>query len=300
MQELRISRYSCDLAPCRPGASTLKIANLFFREALGDRCNAKKVKMIGAIAGDMIGSPYESYPIKTPNFTTRVAEFTDDTVLTIAVANAVLTGIGYGKSIKSFAQRYPNLPYGGSFRRWIWKADATPYNSYGNGSAMRVSPVGFAYETIEDVLSHARQSAEVSHNHPEGIKGAQATALTIFLARSGENKEAIRKRIENRFSYDLHRTVEDIRPGYFFDVSCQGSVPESIIAFLDGDDYETTLKNAISLGGDADTMACIAGGIAQAYYKHIPAEIVSKVREKLPKDLLTVMDQFNDKYHCEF
>jgi ADP-ribosylglycohydrolase len=266
----------------------------------GNSCSVKEVKMIGAIAGDMIGSPYESSPIKTVNFPTRVAEFTDDTVLTIAVANAILIGIDYGTSLKSFAQKYPNLPYGGSFRRWIWDADATPYNSYGNGSAMRVSPVGFAYETMEDVLSHAWQSAEVSHNHPEGIKGAQATALAIFLARSGENKEAIRTRIEDRFSYDLHRTVEDIRPDYFFDVSCQGSVPESIIAFLDADDYETTLKNAISLGGDADTMACIAGGIAQAYYKHIPADIVFQVREKLPEDLLAVMDQFNDKYPCEF
>jgi ADP-ribosylglycohydrolase len=280
----------------------------------GDSCSVKKggtvkssaffqmkeVKMIGAIAGDMIGSPYESYPIKTVNFPSRVAGFTDDTVLTIAVANAIVTGIDYTKSLKSFAQKYPNLPYGGSFRRWIWEADAAPYNSYGNGSAMRVSPVGFAYETIEEVLSHARQSAVVSHNHPEGIKGAQATALAVFLARRGENKETIRNQIEDRFSYDLHRTVEDIRPDYFFDVSCQGSVPESIIAFLDADDYETTVKNAISLGGDADTMACIAGGIAQAYYKHIPAGIVFQVKEKLPKDLLAVMDQFNDRYHCEF
>jgi ADP-ribosylglycohydrolase len=256
--------------------------------------------MIGAIAGDMIGSPYESYPIKTVHFPTRVAEFTDDTVLTIAVADAILTGIDYGKALKSFARKYPNLPYGGSFRRWIREAGTTPYNSYGNGAAMRVSPVGFAFETMEEVLSEARQSAEVSHDHPEGIKGAQATALAIFLARRGEDKEAIRTRIEDRFSYDLQRTVADIRPDYFFDVSCQGSVPESIIAFLDADDYETTLKNAVSLGGDADTMACIAGGIAQAYFKHIPADIVFHVREKLPQDLLAVMDHFNDQYHCEF
>jgi ADP-ribosylglycohydrolase len=256
--------------------------------------------MIGAIAGDMIGAPYEAFPIKTTDFSIKVTVFTDDTVLTIAVANAILKGIDYADSIKTFAQNYPNLPYGGAFRHWMWEPINTPYNSYGNGSAMRVSPVGFAFDTAEEVLFHASQSAAVSHNHPEGIKGAQATALSIFLARCGEDKAAIRSHIADRFSYDLRRTVEDIRPNYSFDVSCQGSVPESIIAFLDADDYETTVKNAISLGGDADTMACIAGGIAQAYYKNIPADIVSHVRGNLPYDLLAVMDRFNKKYNCEY
>jgi len=256
--------------------------------------------MIGAIAGDMIGSPYERYPIKHKNFQMLVSAFTDDTVLTAAVAHAILTGDDMADTIKAFAQKHHSLPYGRSFKRWIWSWENEPYNSFGNGSAMRVSPVGFAFDTVDDVLEEARRSAEVTHNHPEGIKGAQATALAILLARQGENKETIRNQIEDRFDYDLHRTVEDIRPAYGFDVSCQGSVPESIIAFLDADDYETTVKNAISLGGDADTMACIAGGIAQAFYKKVPADIVRGVREKLTRDLLTVLDEFNEKYNCEY
>ncbi|MBC2744652.1 MAG: ADP-ribosylglycohydrolase family protein [Desulfosarcina sp.] len=256
--------------------------------------------MIGAIAGDMIGSPYENRPIKTVAFPMTVAGCTDDTILTVAVAHAIVTGTDYRVSIKSFAQEFPNLPYGGSFRYWIWDPKSKPYNSYGNGSAMRVSAVGFAFESIEEVMVQARRSAEVSHNHPEGIKGAQATALAVLLARKGEDKTTIREQIEARFAYDLGRTVDDIRPGYSFDVTCQGSVPESIIAFLDAEDYETTVKNAISLGGDADTMACIAGGIAQAFYKAIPVDIVLQVRNKLPQVLLEVLDQFNDKFNCEF
>ena len=256
--------------------------------------------MIGAIAGDMIGSPYESCPIKTVVFPMAVAAFTDDTVLTIAVANAIIRCKDYRVAIKCFARNFPNLPYGGSFWHWIWDPNSTPYYSYGNGSAMRVSPVGFAFESIEDVMAHARRSAEVSHNHPEGIKGAQATALAVFLARKDADKATIRKQIETRFAYDLGCSVDDIRAGYCFDVSCQGSVPESIIAFLDSEDYETAVKNAISLGGDADTMACIAGAIAQAYYKSMPADIVRQVRQNLPDALLAVLDRFNQKFNCQF
>ena len=256
--------------------------------------------MIGAIAGDMIGSPYERYPIKHTDFDIVVSAFTDDTVLTVAVADSILNGIDFAESIKSFALKHPLLPYGGSFRRWMSAWENKPYCSFGNGSAMRVSPVGFAYDSTEEVLHQAKRSAEVTHNHPEGIKGAQATALAVFMARSGADKETIRKEIEDRFDYDLNRSVETIRPTYQFDVSCQGSVPESIIAFLDADDYETAVKNAISLGGDADTMACIAGGIAQAYYKKIPAGIARTVMEKLPADLRSVVDQFNQKFNCEY
>lgn len=256
--------------------------------------------MIGAIAGDMIGSPYEGSPIKTLTFPMTVAAFTDDTVLTVAVAHAILTGTDYGTSIKSFAQGHPNLPYGGSFWHWIWDPSSIPYNSYGNGSAMRVSPVGFAFESIDEVVDHAARTAAVSHNHPEGIKGAQATALAVFLARKGESKASIREQIEARFAYDLTRRMDDIRPGYAFDVTCQGSVPESIIAFLEAQDFETAVRNAISLGGDADTMACIAGGIAQAYYKAIPPEIVCRVRENLPRALLEVLDQFNATFNCPY
>ena len=256
--------------------------------------------MIGAIAGDMIGSPYEVYPIKHKSFNIVVSAFTDDTGLTVAVADAILGDGDFAESIKRFAQRHPRAGYGGFFQKWMWSWENKPYNSFGNGSAMRVSPVGFTFDTVDEVLQQAKRSAEVTHNHPEGIKGAQATALAVFMARHGVDKETIRKEIEDRFNYDLNRTVEKIRPTYRFDVTCQGSVPESIIAFLDADDYESTIRNAISLGGDADTMACIAGGIAQAHYKRIPAGIVLEVKEKLTTDLLAVVDQFNKKFNCKY
>ena len=256
--------------------------------------------MIGAIAGDMIGKPYERYPIKHKNFDPLVHGFTDDTVLTVAVAHAILTGDDMAETIKAFANKFPHAGYGGGFRRWMRAWENEPYNSFGNGAAMRVSPVGFAYETEAEVLRNAERSAAVTHNHPEGIKGAQATALAILLARKGADKETIRAEIAGRFGYDMNRTVDEIRPGYSFDVSCQGSVPESIIAFLDSQDWLDAVKNAISLGGDADTMACITGGIAQAFYKKIPAGILTEIREKLTRDLLKVVDQFNTKYDCQF
>ena len=256
--------------------------------------------MIGAIAGDMIGAPYEWDPVKDKNVAMRVANFTDDTVLTLAVAHAILTGDDMAHAIQSFARKYPYAGYGGSFQQWIWAEDRVPYNSFGNGSAMRVSPVGFAFDTEADVLDRARQSAEVTHNHPEGIKGAQATALAILLARNGESKEDIRQAITGRFGYNLDRTVDEIRPAYAFDVTCQGSVPESIICFLDSTSWEDAVKNAISLGGDADTMACIAGGIAQAFYKTIPAPIAKAVRRKLPADLGERLNRFNGTYGCKF
>jgi ADP-ribosylglycohydrolase len=256
--------------------------------------------MIGAIAGDMIGSPYENRPIKTMDFPLTVAAFTDDTVLTIAVANAIIRCRDYRRAIKCFARNFPNLPYGSSFWHWIWDPNSIPYYSYGNGSAMRVSPVGFAFESIEAVLQQARRSAEVSHNHPEGVKGAQATALAVFLARKGAGKTTIRRQIEARFDYHLGSSVEEIRTGYRFDVTCQGSVPQSIVAFLESDNYTSAVKNAISLGGDADTMACIAGGIAQAFYRTMPADLVRQVRQRLPAALLSVMDQFNETFACAY
>jgi len=256
--------------------------------------------MLGAIAGDMIGAPYERISTKSKDFNAVVSEFTDDTVLTVAVADWILNDTDCAATIKQYARNYHNLPYGGSFRGWFNSSENKPYYSFGNGSAMRVSPVGFAYGSGAEVLSLARRSAEVTHNHPEGIKGAQATALAIFLARKGRAREDIRSEISARFDYDLNRTVDDIRPGYNFDVSCQGSVPESIIAFLDSDSYMDAIRNAISLGGDADTMACIAGGIAQAWYKKIPAEVVDGVRERFAPDLWKVVEHFNTVYECEF
>ena len=256
--------------------------------------------MIGAIAGDMIGSPYERYPIKHTNFDPVVSAFTDDTVLTIAIAYSIFNQADIASSLKKFAEKYYNLPYGGGFRRWIRSWDNRPYNSFGNGSAMRVSPVGFAYDSIDDVLHQAKRTAEVTHNHPEGIKGARATALAIYLARMGESKDTIRNEITERFSYNLNRTVDEIRPNYSFDVTCQASVPESIVAFLDADSWEDAVKKSISLGGDADTMACITGGIAQAFYKEIPENIVEDVRNRLPPDLREVLNEFNVKYQCQF
>ena len=181
---------------------------------------------------------------------------------------------------------------------WAW--ENTPYNSFGNGSAMRVSPVGFAFDAVDEVLRWAQRSAEVTHNHPEGIKGAKATALAILLARQDASKAAIRTEIAARFGYDLDRTVDDIRPGYSFDVSCQGSVPESLVAFLDSTSYEDAVRNAISLGGDADTMACIAGGIAQAFYGQLPPGIVREVRRKLSIEFLDILDRFKATLGCHF
>lgn len=256
--------------------------------------------MIGAIAGDMIGAPYEGYPIKHTDFDLAVTAFTDDTVLTIAIAYSILHEADIASSLKKFAEKYYHLPYGGGFRNWVRSRDSGPYNSFGNGSAMRVSPVGFAYDSVADVLHQAKRTAEVTHNHPEGIKGARATALAIYLAKTGESKDTIRKEITDRFAYDLNRTVDEIRPDYDFDVTCQGSVPESIVAFLDSDSWADAVKKSISLGGDADTMACISGGIAQAYYKKLPENIAETVRNKLPSELREILDEFNLRYHCEF
>lgn len=254
--------------------------------------------MIGAIAGDIIGSVYEHRPIKTkdfPLFDPR-CRFTDDTVLTVAIADTILSGRSYIESIREIGRRYPGAGYGGAFIHWLHSDDPRPYNSWGNGSAMRVSPVGFAFSSEVEVLRQAAMTAEISHNHPEGIKGAQATALAVFLARMGTGKEQIRSRIAEDFGYDMERTVDDIRPTYSFDVSCQGTVPEAILAFLDSDSYEDAVRNAISLGGDSDTLACITGGIAEAFYGDIPKHLQKKVQECLTPDLWQVTEAFCQTY----
>ncbi len=254
--------------------------------------------MIGAIAGDIIGSVYEHRPIKSkdfPLFHPR-CRFTDDSVLTVAVADAILTGRSYLESIRTIGRRYPNAGYGGAFSAWLQADNPRPYNSWGNGSAMRVSPVGFAFASEGEVLRHARQTAEISHNHPEGIKGAQATALAVFLARTGRGKAQIRERIGREFGDDLHRSVNDIRPSYAFDVSSQGTVPEAIVAFLDSESYEDAVRNAISLGGDSDTLACITGGIAEAFYGEVPEAIRAKVDECLTPDLWEITEAFCRRY----
>lgn len=254
--------------------------------------------MLGAIAGDVIGSMYEYRPVKRKDFPlfTLDSTFTDDTVLTVAVAVAILDGRDYGETIREFALKYPYAGYGGSFIRWARSTGAGPYGSYGNGSAMRVSPVGFAFTSAEEVLSEAERSASVTHDHPEGIKGAQATALAVFMARTGRTKDEIRAEITSRFSYDLTRTLDEIRPSYSFDVSCQGSVPEAITAFMESDGFEGAVRGAISLGGDSDTLACIAGGIAHAFYRRVPDEIAGDVMKRLPREFRSVIGRFTSRF----
>jgi ADP-ribosylglycohydrolase len=254
--------------------------------------------MLGAIAGDVIGSVFEASPIKSKDFPLfqPASTFTDDTVLTVAVAHAILTGADYAAALKTFGRRYPHAGYGGTFYRWLHAADSRPYNSWGNGSAMRVSPVGLAFDTLDDVLREAAASAAVTHNHPEGVKGAQAIALAVWLARRGHSKTDIKQEITARFGYDLSPTLADIRPTYRFDVSCQGSVPPAIIAFLEAVDVEDAIRNAISLGGDSDTLAAIAGGIAHAFFGEIPATIAAGVRQRLPAEFLSIIAEFNERY----
>ena len=253
--------------------------------------------MYGGIAGDIIGSLYEGRPIKTKKFRLldRRADFTDDTVLTAATAYAILHDLPYGETYKKFGRAYPARGYGFNFQNWLASTISKPYGSFGNGSAMRVSPVGWAFDSAEKVLEQARECAACTHNHPEGIKGAQAVTLAVFLARTGSEKEEIRRELENRFSYNLSRGLGTIRPAYSFQVSCQESVPEAIIAFLESTGYEDALRNAVSLGGDSDTQACIAGSIAEAFYGGVPRKIVSYIEKKLDETLLDVCKKFYEK-----
>lgn len=254
--------------------------------------------MLGAIAGDVIGSVFEGSGLKIKEFPLFSPKniYTDDTVLTVAVASTILNQGDYADSLRTFGRRHPGRGYGGYFQRWLGDDLLGPYNSWGNGSAMRVCPVGWAFDSAEQVLVEAKRSAAVTHSHPEGVRGAQAVALSVYLARRGAEKIEIRQEISTHFGYDLTRTVDEVRSVYSFDVSCQGSVPESIICFLDSDDFESSVRLAISLGGDADTMACIAGGIAEAYYGGVPQSVELSVRELLASDLLEVVDRFRDRY----
>ncbi|MCI0507214.1 MAG: ADP-ribosylglycohydrolase family protein [Gammaproteobacteria bacterium] len=254
--------------------------------------------MLGAIAGDVIGSAYEGWPVKTKDFDLFIpgTTYTDDTVLSVAIADAILHHKDYEPLLLKYGRRYPNAGYGRSFSQWLNAPHPQPYNSWGNGSAMRVSPIGFAFDSKIKVLEEARKSAVITHNHPEGIKGAQATALAVYLAHTGYEKEEIKSEIQKLFKYDLDRRLDDIRDSYMYTLSCQGSVPESIIAFLESTDYEDAVRNAISLGGDADTMACIAGSIAQAYYKFIPVELITAVTEYLPQPFLRIIEEFDQRF----
>jgi ADP-ribosylglycohydrolase len=235
---------------------------------------------------------------KTKDFPLFVREsrFTDDTVLTLAVADCLLTGSAYVDKFHEYSRAYPDRCYGVRFWHWVESGSRLPYNSWGNGAAMRVSPVAFAFPTLEEVLKEAKASADVTHNHPEGVRGAQATAAAIFLARQGESKRKIRGAIEKQFGYDLSRTIASIRAAYSFDESCQGTVPEAITAFLDSEDYEDAVRLAVSLGGDADTLACITGGIAGAFYGGVPSGIAAHALALLDDRLRETLARFCETY----
>ncbi len=254
--------------------------------------------MIGSIAGDIIGSVYEhenattlDFPLFRPS-----SRFTDDTVLTVAVADCLLNGGNYSEKFESFYYRYPNAGYGAKFHDWAGSREHKPYNSWGNGSAMRVAPIGYALNDLQLVLDEAKKSAEVTHDHPEGIKGAQAVAAAIFMARSGKSKSDIKKFVESVFAYDLSRTLAQIKPTYQFDLSCQRTVPQAITAFLESSDFEDAIRKAIYLGGDSDTLACITGGIAEAFYKKIPEPILEQTFKKLDEELSGVVWKFAAKF----
>ena len=257
----------------------------------------EKKLILGAIAGDIIGSTYEFNSTKNYNFQllTDSSVYTDDTVMTVANADWLVSSDSLKGIMLDFGNRY-TAGYGGWFMGWLWSENPQPYNSWGNGSAMRVSPVGWAFDTLEETLVAAKQSAEVTHNHPEGIKGAQATAACIYWARKGKTKEQIRKYVEALFGYDLNRTCDEIRPIYEFEPSCQKTVPESIIAFLESTDFESAIRLAVSLGGDADTMGAITGGIAEAYYGGVPEHISKEVLNRLPDEFIEVMQRFYSRF----
>ena len=268
--------------------------------------------MLGSIIGDIIGSIYEFNNIKTKDFELCQPRmiYTDDSILTFATAKWILSGGSIAKYYLQFADNFP-CPmggYGGRFQSWITNSlrggeVLPPYNSCGNGSAMRVSPVGWAWDSEADVLAMAEQSAECTHNHPEGIKGAQATALAILLARKGVKASEIRKRIEEQFGYDLSLSVDEIRPRYSWDGmdcdgdggTCQGSVPQAIICALEAIDFEDAIRNAVSIGGDSDTIACITGGIAEPLFG-IPQSLAEWACSKLPKHLATILNEFQSNY----
>lgn len=263
--------------------------------------------MYGAILGDMIGAPYEfDRGNKTKDFemfNDRVS-FTDDSVMTIAVADALMrissdaddddVKTAVIQSMQKWGKRYPWAGYGQRFFIWLSKKNPQPYGSWGNGSAMRVSSVGWLYNSLEETRRYARLTAEVTHNHPEGIKGAEAVASAIFMARNGASKDEIKKYIIQEFDYDLSRTCDEIRPEYYHIESCQETVPEALTAFMEGADFEDVIRTAVSLGGDCDTLTCIAASIGEAFYG-LPDNMKDECRKRLPKDMLRILDRFDER-----
>jgi ADP-ribosylglycohydrolase len=263
-----------------------------------DEKTRKQRYVLGAVIGDIIGSAYEFRNYKGTDFDLfgLRTKFTDDSVLTWATMDVILHKGNYARTYKSYGLKYPDKGYGGMFLEWLYGEGYDPFNSYGNGSAMRVSPVGWAYDRLDIVMKEAKRSAEVTHNHTEGIKGAQATASAVYMARTGSSKQDIRDFIEAMFGYDLSRSIDEIHPYYSFDESCHGSVPEAMTAFLESRDYESAVRLAVSIGGDSDTIACIAGGIAEAFYKEIPDWIVDNALRLIPPDIIKLIDEFSFRF----
>ena len=259
--------------------------------------------MIGSIIGDIAGSTYEfagNKDIHAPLFP-EGSNYTDDSIMLVATAEALLRRREFSELYREYGNRFPRPMggYGARFGGWLRASDPKPYDSWGNGSAMRVTPVGWAFDSLQETIRIAGESAAVTHNHPEGIKGASAAAAAIWLARTGESRDSIRDYISKSFGYDLNRTCDTIRPGYSFNESSQETVPEAIIAFLDSTSFEDSIRLAISLGGDADTLACITGGIAGAFYRKIPDFMIAKAREVLDPSLLQVTDEFCERFSVE-
>ncbi len=253
--------------------------------------------MLGAIAGDIVGSIYEAAPIKRKDFVLfgPGCRFTDDTVLSVAVADCLLNDGDFAGSLRAYARAHPRRGYGAMFLRWALSDDMPAYGSWGNGAAMRVSPVGFAARDERQALELAARSAAVSHDHPDAVAGAQAVALAIFLARRGRDGQAIRSEIAGRFGYDLSEGVAEIRARYRFDVSCAGTVPPAVVSAVEAVDVEDALRNAVSLGGDSDTLACIAGGLAEALHG-LPQAMADTARSYLSPDLEAVVDRFYARF----
>ena len=254
--------------------------------------------MIGAIAGDIIGSAWEAAGEKRYEFAlfTEHSRFTDDTAMTVAVAQAILTDGDYARAMREVGRRHPMVGYGRGFQEWLVDATMGPYGSYGNGAAMRVSPIAEAARSLDEALAEAKRCAALTHDHPDGVAGAQAVAMAVFLARSGAGKDSIRREVAARSGYDLGRRLADVRPGYSWDLAASRSVPEAILCFLEAEDYEAAVRNAVSLGGDADTMACIAGAIAEAHWGAVPASIARAARDRLPDEFTRVVDAFEARF----
>lgn len=254
--------------------------------------------MLGAIAGDIIGSVFEAVNVKSKDFPlfSPQSSFTDDTVLTVAVADSLLSGRVLVDNLRDFCLEFDDVGYGPSFTRWAVAGGREPYGSWGNGAAMRVSPVAYAFGTLEAVVGNAGRSAAITHDHPDGIRGAQAVAASVFLARKGAGKAAIAQAVTHQFGYDLSQPLDAIRPRYGFDVSASGSVPQAITAFLESTDFEDAVRNAVSLGGDSDTIACIAGAIAEAYYGGVPPTITREVHARLHPRLAVVVTRFYEQF----